>query len=1064
MKRFLGLPWAAVVLIAVFVGLFGVTQLFGAGASPASAAATQQQIGMKILLITDSTDTDTADATCTATPVLCSAGIAYGDWVNTLTREGVPYTSVVTNSASLGTVALPALSSTLPDGTQVANYEGVVVASSGTEGLSTAQWDTLQTFEHQFSVRQLTAYATASSDQGLTTDSTGGQLLPTAVLTLTADGSKVFPYLNKVSVDPTQSTWAYQGTPLPGANVDTLISGPTGSSLLGIYTSADGRQTMFQTFNENQYYLQSELLRHGELDWLARNTYFGDQRNYLEMDIDDTFTPDDAWNATTTPGSIDYSDTDALRMNPGDVATASTWETNNDFRLDQLFNGGGSVAYQGNNSGSDPLLAEFQLTCSSDCGPGNTGAGKPYADSFGWISHTYDTPYLDVGCATENYIEAELNENSAWANGAIPSTHGTGGLGLSETTDPSDALGFEDPQVFVPGNHSGFADLVPGNPATVDPPILDDDLTTTSTTGGTLLAGTYEYAVADQFTNSSTAGLSQADISTPIDIAAGTTNSISISWQAICHASDYVVYRGYSATQNATTGFAWTQLPAASGSAAGEDGTVSTPFSATLPDNSSGDPALTTDVTGGGELEQTFIDTGATPACTASCPTPPTTENAVELPWEQNPYFIPALQAVGITAVGDDGSKPYPDPSTNEFGYGLTYTGAEYPADATFLEGTAQVVPRHPINIYYNASTDYQELNEYQSIYGAGGTDPDTTVCPTGTCTWANVVNQVVTGMFGFMMGNDPRPSYVHQTNIMGTPPAGSEGADGMPPSTYTPQPFLGPDEPTGTGNPTTTGDGTLYQVLDPLLYEYKAYFNSSAPVEQLSEQAIANLLAEQQAWSISNAVTGNIEGNVVTVNNTGPAIWSPLTGTNVGTPYAGTDSGWTDAPTGTSTYTANAAWPAEPTNPVIPTPPTGPAPGGAAASGGNPIPPASQNPAAHTPAPLYYVAVQVAPKKVSMKQGTATVSLKCEAKNGKAAKNHLCTGSFTLKVMGKKVTHSFKIKATKTARIVVELPKKAAAAGASGKHRTLHGALTISTKQPHGGPKVARGTLSIKT
>ena len=175
MKRFLGLPWAAVVLIAVFVGLFGATQLLGAGASPASAAATQQQIGMKILLITDSTDTDTADTTCTATPVLCAAGIAYGDWVNTLTREGVPYTSVVTNSASPGSVALPALSSTSPDGTQVANYEGVVVASSGTEGLSTAQWDTLQTFEHQFSVRQVTAYATAGSDEGLTTDATGGR-------------------------------------------------------------------------------------------------------------------------------------------------------------------------------------------------------------------------------------------------------------------------------------------------------------------------------------------------------------------------------------------------------------------------------------------------------------------------------------------------------------------------------------------------------------------------------------------------------------------------------------------------------------------------------------------------------------------------------------------------------------------------------------------------------------------------------------------------------------------------------------------------------------------------
>ena len=64
---------------------------------------------------------------------------------------------------------LPALSSTLSDGTQVANYEGVVVTVSGTLGLTTAQWDQLQTFEHQFSVRQVTAYAVPSSDYGLNT-------------------------------------------------------------------------------------------------------------------------------------------------------------------------------------------------------------------------------------------------------------------------------------------------------------------------------------------------------------------------------------------------------------------------------------------------------------------------------------------------------------------------------------------------------------------------------------------------------------------------------------------------------------------------------------------------------------------------------------------------------------------------------------------------------------------------------------------------------------------------------------------------------------------------------
>ena len=57
---------------------------------------------------------------------------------------------------------------------------------------------------------------------------------------------------------------------------------------------------------------------------------------------------------------------------------------------------------------------------------------------------------------------------------------GTGGLGLTEqtvaagATDVADPLGTDNPQVFVPGNHSGFADLEPGTPATVDPPDLDE--------------------------------------------------------------------------------------------------------------------------------------------------------------------------------------------------------------------------------------------------------------------------------------------------------------------------------------------------------------------------------------------------------------------------------------------------------------------------------------------------------------------------------------------------------------------------------------------------------------
>jgi hypothetical protein len=1075
MKRFLGLRWAAVVLLTLFLALFGAIRLFGGTASSASAATTAQQIGMKVLLITDSAN--------------ANATIAYGDWENTLQREGVPYTSVVTNSTSPGSVPLPTLSSTSADGTQVANYEGVIVTVSGALGLTAAQWTQLQTFEHQFSIRQVTAYVVPSSDYGLNTDPTGGCStiaatgVPTcapavSTPTLTADGSTVFPYLNKVSLDPgPQSTWVYQATPLAslpaGASVDTLLSGPNGGSLLGIYTSPDGRQTMYQTFNENQYYLQSQLLRHGELDWVTRNTYFGDQRNYLEMDIDDTFTPDDVWDTATH--SIDYSDADAMRMNPADVATASTWEANHNFRTDQLFNMGGSVTFAADcadgsqtagcngTTDTDPLLAAFQATCTSNCGPGNAGAGKPYADSFGWTSHTYDTPYLDVGCATQNYIEAELNENTNVAHEAIGSTAGTGGLALTETTDPSLSLGYEDGQVFVPGNHSGFADLVPGNPATVDPPIIDDDLTAQSATGGALPAGTYQYAVTDQFTNSATPNTeSAAGLSALIDVTTGTTNTITINWQAICHAADYVIYRGYNPAQNATTataGWTWTRMAPATGSAYGA---VSTPFSATLPDTSSGNPASTTDVSGGGELEQSYMDTGA--AGTATTEPSTSAENAVETPWEQNPYFAPALAAVGITAVGDDGSKTYPDPADTQFGIGVNYTGATYPAGSTFVvPGTsAQVVPRHPVNIYYNAGTDAQELDEYQTLYPAGSS-----ACPT-TCTFRDVITQVVSGLFSTMMNNDPRPSYVHQTNIIGTPPAGSEESpDLLPPASYTPPATC------TAGAPCTTGDGTLYQALDPLLYQYNQYFKSNAPIEQLTEQAIANLLAEQQAWSASSAVSGYVEGNTVTVDNGGAAIEVPLTGIeNVGSAYAGTQSGWTEAPLGTSTYTALAAWPAEPTNPVTVTTPSGPAPGGTAASGGKPTTPAQPAqpaPASRTPT-LYYEAVQVAPKTVSIKNGDVTVSLKCEAKNGKPAKNHFCTGTFSLKVMGKTVSHSFRIKATKIARISIKLPKKAlaaAAAAAAHTHKhpaTMHAALVISTRQPQGPAKLTRGTLNVKT
>ena len=126
-------------------------------------------------------------------------------------------------------------------------------------------------------------------------------------------------------------------------------------------------------------------------------------------------------------------------------------------------------------AGTDPLLAEFQKT--------DPATGKPYTQDFGWLNHTWDHAYLDAGCATQNYIEAELNaEHELRSTSAPGATTGTGGLGLTASTDPSQPYGTENPHAFVPGGHSGLADLVMGMHDAVDPPTIDD--ATPNATGG----------------------------------------------------------------------------------------------------------------------------------------------------------------------------------------------------------------------------------------------------------------------------------------------------------------------------------------------------------------------------------------------------------------------------------------------------------------------------------------------------------------------------------------------------------------------------------------------------
>ena len=906
--------------IAMLGALLAAVAVLVMTAAPATAATPTPRIDLRVLLLgTSTTEPD------------------FQAWEAALQREGVQFDALIESSPSAtgaghtslgltlctGSDPCQSLSDVLGDGTPEAKYEAVIVATGGlpicgstcTSALSSGDWAALEQYEHKFNVRQLTGDAfpggggVGTDNYGLNAPTVSG-LLDGVVWSVSTDGQAVFPYLNGVGKMDT-GTYGYEATPISTTTFKILVSGPSSSSLVGIYTHPDGVQEMVETYNQNQYELQAQLLRHGAIAWVTRGIYFGDQRNYLATHIDDNFLSDAAWsisgNATTPAHSTDFNEADSLREVPADVVAAANWSRQNNFRIDMLFNGGGSVAVAngdtlvgagdsgsggtgstggstGTGSGTDPLLAQFTTT--------NPSTGKAYTSDFSWISHTWDHPNIDEGCATQKYIEAELNQNTAWATKAASGNGDAinGGLGLTSTTDPATALGAVNPQVLVPGEHSGLANLIPGNPGQVDPPSLDT--ATASTGGGTLAAGQYVYAVADQFNTAApgqtpvaAAGESAASVSSPVVVSG--TGSVALSWGAVCHAGVYNVYRAPytpgTGTAAGTIG-AWSKI-----------GTVNANTSTDFKDPTAGS---TTNSAGGGAGTKTFTDTGlaGTPtgsSGTLTASTIPSTEGAaIESAYEQNPALDSAFQATsggGIKYVGADASKPYPNPADGSFATG-TPPATQYTAGQVFSDAGVTAIPRYPTNIYYNVSTNAQELDEYQTLYDLPTCKPVTgvTTCnPAGTVfTIDQIVASVDQGMFQHLMGNDPRPHYFHQTNLMSQT----------------------------SGTVSGMGDGLFYETMNPLLAEYHQYFASNSPIEQLTMPQIATLLTEQANWAANTQVSGYIQGNQVTITNAGTAAtYIPLTGIPaVGSAYGGLTSGWTTVPAGTSTFTSSTTWPAD--------------------------------------------------------------------------------------------------------------------------------------------------------
>jgi hypothetical protein len=241
---------------------------------------------------------------------------------------------------------------------------------------------------------------------------------------------------------------------------------------------------------------------------------------------------------------------------------------------------------------------------------------------------------------------------------------------------------------------------------------------------------------------------------------------------------------------------------------------------------------------------------------------------------QDNPYLAPALTANKIDWLGADMSR---DPEQRQVGSALT-------------------VARYPINIFYNAGHVSEQVDEYNWIYTSrtqGGSGlcedlPNTTCLPAPLSTTTGYTGHIVPletqVALGHVLGNDPRPHFIHQSNL--------------------------------------AEDRIGYPVLDGVLDQYKALYAASAPLVNLRMKDIGAELRGRGAWNTAvkaGQVTGYRIGDSVTVQApAGVAVTATMpNGTNqvlasgssaFGQAYAGSVSGWVSPQSGQSSVSLTLA------------------------------------------------------------------------------------------------------------------------------------------------------------
>jgi hypothetical protein len=374
---------------------------------------------------------------------LDAADFGVPTWRSTLDRVGAAYDVLYTRDTALTTDSL-----VRADGT--GRYNAILLTDSMllyadgsgnfVSGLSADEWNLLWAYERDYGVRQATlysSYGTFPEDYCMRAGTEGGVGDTPLIASLATSGRPIFNYLKAIAQIPISNSYVYRNQIQSGCNAQAVLT--AGGATLGVVTtSTDGRQRLALTFTSNQYLMQSHLLVYGLFRWASRGLFLGEQRHFLNIDVDDWFNSTDHQLADgtiqTDPG-FRMSAHDAYNARTRQNALRLTYPLASAFTMHMAYNGGDADLTAG--STCSPNGGINQLTATTRCLSGN----------FRWVNHTLTHPKMNFSDYATNFTE--ITQNVAVANQ----------LGLPV-----------DPTVLKTGEYSGLGVYHPDPNNDIDPP------------------------------------------------------------------------------------------------------------------------------------------------------------------------------------------------------------------------------------------------------------------------------------------------------------------------------------------------------------------------------------------------------------------------------------------------------------------------------------------------------------------------------------------------------------------------------------------------------------------